>query len=74
MSVISDVTAGRPLRPPRRQVVIRRDGEDFVVALQPEDFIVFRNESARALRKACSFLRWEVVSDVALEVNDPATW
>ena len=30
--------------------------------------------TAQQLRKACSFLRWEVVSDVALEPNDPATW
>lgn len=73
MSVDTDWLT-RPLRPPRRQVAIRRDGADFVIAIQPDDLIVFRNESARALRKACRFLRWEVVSDVALEVNDPATW
>jgi hypothetical protein len=58
---------------PRRQVAIRRDGEDFVVAIQPEDLIVFRNGSVRALRKACSFLRWEVVSDTVIEPNDPTS-
>jgi hypothetical protein len=63
-----------PLQQPRPKVAIRRDGEDFVVALQPEDLIVFRNESPRALRSACSFLRWEVVSDTVAEPNDPATW
>jgi tRNA threonylcarbamoyladenosine modification (KEOPS) complex Pcc1 subunit len=73
MSEESDVIA-RSLQPPRRQVAIRRDGEDFVIAFQPEDFIVFRNASASALRRACSFLRWEVVSDTVLEANDPATW
>jgi hypothetical protein len=72
MSVVTDET-NRPLQQPRRQVVIRRDGDDFVIALQPEDLIVFRNESAGALRRACSFLRWEVVSDVIMEPNDPAT-
>jgi hypothetical protein len=59
---------------PRRQIAIRRDGDDFVIALQPEGLIVFRNENAGALRKACSFLRWEVVADTVMEPNDPATW
>ena len=72
MSEESDVIA-RSLHPPRRKVAIRRDGEDFVIALQPEDFIVFRNASAAALRKACSFLRWEVASDTVPEANDPAS-
>jgi hypothetical protein len=73
MSEVTDVI-DRPLQRPRRQVAIRRDGEDFVIALQPEDFIVFRNGSAGALRRACSFLRWEVVADTVMEPNDPATW
>ena len=47
----------------KRQVAIRRDGDDFVISFQPEDLIVFRHAEARALRKACVFLRWEVVSD-----------
>jgi hypothetical protein len=73
MSVETDVIA-HSLQPPRRKVAIRRDGEDFVIAFQPEDLIVFRNASADALRRACNFLRWEVVSDTILEANDPATW
>jgi hypothetical protein len=73
MSVETDVIA-HSLQPPRRKVAIRRDGEDFVIAFQPEDLIVFRNASAGALRRACNFLRWEVVSDTILEANDPATW
>jgi hypothetical protein len=48
---------------PRKRVSIRRDNKDFVVAFQPADLIVFRNENAGALRRACDFLRWEVVSD-----------
>ena len=28
---------------PRRKVSIRRDENDFVIVLQPEDFVVFRN-------------------------------
>ena len=34
----------------RRQVAMRCDGEDFVIALQPEDEVVFRTKDARALR------------------------
>jgi hypothetical protein len=37
---------------PRRKVTIRRDENDFVIVLQPEDFVVFRNADASALRKA----------------------
>jgi hypothetical protein len=51
-----------------------RDGENFVIAFQPEDMIVFRHSEARALRKACVVLRWEVVSDTVAEANDPASW
>jgi hypothetical protein len=32
----------------RRQVAMRCDGEDFVIALQPEDEVVFRTKDARA--------------------------
>jgi hypothetical protein len=58
---------------PRRQVSIQRDDKDFVIVFQPEDLIVFRNASASALRKACRFLRLEVVSDAVPEANDPAS-
>jgi hypothetical protein len=50
---------------PKRAVAIRRDGEDFVVSLMPNDHIIYRNESAAALRKVCTQLRWAVVSDTA---------
>ena len=59
---------------PRRKVTIRRDANDFVIVLQPEDFVVFRNAGASALLKACRFLRWEVASDTAPEADDPASW
>jgi hypothetical protein len=59
---------------PRRKVSIRRDEEDYVIVLQPEDLVLFRSPSATALRKACNFLRWEVVSDTVPETNDPASW
>src|SRR5260221_2154270 len=48
-----------------RRVSIRRDDEDFVVAFQPEDFVIFRNQDASALRKVCRFLQWEIVADTA---------
>jgi len=60
--------------PSRRKVTIRRDAEDYVIVLQPEDLVLFRNSSATALRKACNFLRWEVVSDTVPEANDPTSW
>ena len=51
---------------PKRAVAIRRDGDDFVVSLMPNDLIIFRNESADALRMLCKGLRWAVVSDTAI--------
>ena len=39
---------------PKRAVAIRRDGDDFVVSLMPNDVVIFRNESADALRKLCN--------------------
>jgi hypothetical protein len=51
---------------PKRAVAIRRDGDDFVVPLMPNDLVIFRNESAAALRKLCKGLRWAVVSDTAI--------
>jgi hypothetical protein len=49
--------------PSRRQVSISRDGEDFVVAFQPDNVVIFRHSDARKLRKMCHNLRWEIVSD-----------
>ena len=50
---------------PKRAVAIYRDGGDFVVSLMPNDVIMFRDQSADALRKLCKGLRWAVVSDTA---------
>ena len=50
---------------PKRAVAIRRDGDDFVVSLMPNDHVIYRNESAAALRKVCKQLRSAVVSDTA---------
>jgi len=43
---------------------------DFVIAFQPEDVIVFRNDDAAALRKVCRQLRWKIISDTAYTVED----
>ena len=51
---------------PKRVVAIRREGDDFVVSLMPNDLVIFRNENADALRKLCKELRWAVVSDTAI--------
>ena len=61
---------------PKRAVAIRRDGDDFVVSLMPNDLVIFRNESADALRKLCKGLRWAVVSDTAIASIDldHSTW
>jgi len=49
---------------------MRRDGDDFVIAFQPDDIIVFRNSDADALRKVCRSLRWEIASDTAAAATD----
>ena len=67
-------TFRRNALPIRRQVSISRDGEDFVVAFQPDNIIALRNSEASALRKMCHTLRWEIVSDTIPEPNDPASW
>jgi hypothetical protein len=54
---------------PGRRVSIRRDGNDFVVAFQPEDFVIFRNNDPNALRRVCRFLRWDIVSDTVIAVE-----
>jgi hypothetical protein len=59
---------------PRRRVSIRRDDGDFVVVFQPDDIVVFRHNEANALRKVCRSLRWDIVSDVAADPANPASW
>ena len=56
---------------PKRAVAIRRDGDESVVSLMPNDLVIFRNESADALRKLCKGLRWAVVSDTAIASDLP---
>jgi hypothetical protein len=51
---------------PKRAVAIRRDGDDFVVSLMPNDVIIFRDQNPDALRKLCKGLRWAIVCDTAL--------
>jgi hypothetical protein len=57
----------------RRQVAMRCDGEDFVIAIQPGDEIVFRTKDARALRNLCRRLRWQIAIDTTLSIDD-WTW
>src|SRR5271156_2072580 len=53
MLVVSDTITASLLKQPKRQVSIRRDGKDFVVAFQPDDVVVFRHQLARSLRRVC---------------------
>ena len=57
----------------RRQVAMRCDGEDFVIAIQPGDEIVFRTKDDRALRNLCRRLRWQIAIDTTLSIDD-WTW
>ena len=75
MSVLDVVESFRKSAVPfRRQVSIYRDGEDFVVAYQPDNIIVFRHAEANKLRKMCHSLRWEIVSDTVAEAGDVRSW
>jgi hypothetical protein len=56
----------------RRQVAMRRDDDDFVIAFEPDGFIIFRNKDADALRKLCRSLRWEIVNDTASSADEAA--
>ena len=48
---------------PRRLLTLQRDGAEFVVSFYPEDIVVFRHTGPNALRKMCTFLRWEIIAD-----------
>ena len=54
---------GSVLARPKRLVTLRRDGDDFVVALHPKDLVALRHNEAEPLRKMCAFLRWKIVAD-----------
>jgi hypothetical protein len=48
---------------PRRFVTLQRDGADFVVSFHPENIVVFRHTEPNALRRMCTFLRWQIIAD-----------
>ena len=54
----------------KRPVSLRRDDDEFVVSSWPDDVIIFRNRDAEALRKACHFLHWMIVSDLFVFADD----
>ncbi len=57
----------------RRQVTMRRDGEDFVIATHTDGLIIFRNNDPDALRKLCRSLRWEIIRDTTAPENKGAS-
>ena len=64
MSVLDVVESFRKTAvPSRKQVSISRDGDDFVVAFEPDNIVVFRHTEADKLRNMCHRLRWEIVRD-----------
>jgi hypothetical protein len=46
-----------------------RDGDDFTVAFQPENHVIFRHHSAIPLRHVCRKLRWEIIEDKSIPDN-----
>jgi hypothetical protein len=54
----------------KRQVAMKCDGDDFVVALHPEGEVAFRTKDARALRNLCRQLRWQIAIDTTLSIDD----
>ena len=54
----------------KRQVAMRCDGADFVIATLPGNEIIFRTKDARALRNLCRQLRWQIVVDTTLSIDD----
>ena len=69
MSVTTEDFYEALLNKPRRRVSLRRDDEDFVVVFEPDNVIALRNRDAAALRRMCSFLRWEIISDASRSAN-----
>jgi hypothetical protein len=57
----------------KQQVARSIDGEDFVVALLPENEVVFRTKDARARRNHCRRLRWKIAVNATLS-TDNWTW
>jgi len=52
-----------------RRVSIARDGDDFTVAFQPENHVIFRHHSAIPLSDVCRKLRWEIIEDKSIPDN-----
>ena len=48
---------------------IARDGNDFTVAFQPENHVIFRHHGAISLRHVCRKLRWEIIEDKSIPDN-----
>ena len=55
---------------PRRNVSLKRDGEDFIVVFEVEDIVAFRSKDANTLRKICRWLRYAITCDHALAGAD----
>jgi hypothetical protein len=52
-----------------RRVSIARDGDDFTVAFQPENHVIFRHRSVVPLRNICRKLQWKIVEDKSIPDN-----
>ena len=63
MSLVAGKIDGLLQTMPRRKVSIKRDGQDFLIVLEPEKIVAFRNEGLQELRKACHWLRYEIIND-----------
>jgi hypothetical protein len=61
--VVKEVQLATGIERPRRLVTLQRDGAEFVVSFYPEDIVVFRHTEPNALRKMCTFLRWQIIAD-----------
>ena len=48
---------------------IARDGDDFTVAFQPENHVIFRHRSVVPLRNICRKLQWKIVEDKSIPDN-----
>ncbi len=79
MSEVTDRIGGALANPqnkslrfgPGRRVSIKRDRQDYTVAIEPEDLVIFRHQDAGALKKVCRSLRWEIVHDASPADQEP---
>ena len=54
-------------------MAIRRESEDFVIAFQPEDTVVFRHSEGSALQKACVVEAAAGLMALIAEMESPGT-